>query len=402
MGKITKVEATKVANELIEKYGIGEDTKSYGNITTSLQKYTTKVGLANEIYANGKENIWFPWERTATFDDVEDSTIVSVCKPYGAVTITEKFYGTYSAEELLNFDVTNLYNHYTGVSNEMTVTAGLENPDDYTIQYTGTSATGEYFAATVTYNTSDYSKKNYEITKSWTDGNGNKTFKSVEKIYSTGEYWSSKDSVQTQKASYKNKIYTINQVESKITGINGDTKYLTTETVSDSNYRTLSNISFEYDNKNYSGNPIRVASEDTSTDSVYIEEYGKIKTAKGNMTLKCMYNQNGEIVIEKPALSNGIIETVPTQNGNDYIGTISVQNSSVGNSTHVFITPNEYGIKNPQDFIKVTEKLKTIVSSQNNEIVVCKKGELSSSKTGVTYLTPEDYVSGMSTVTDKE
>lgn len=399
MGKITKVEATKIAGELIEKYGIGETVKTYGNITTSLQKYTTKASLINEIYANGKDSIWFPWERNATFDNIEDNTILSVCKPNGTVTITEKFYGTYSVEELLNFDVTNLYNHYTGVSNEMTVSAGLENSDDYTIQYTGISSTGEEFLATVTYNTSDFSKKNYEITKSWTEGNNRKTFKSMEKIYSTGEYWSSKDSVQTQKASYKNKIYTINQVESKITGVNGDTKYLTTETVSDSNYRTLSNISFEYDNKNYSGNPIRVASEDTSTDSVYVEEYGKIKTAKGNMTLKCMYNQDGEIVIEKPALSNGIIETVPSTQGSNYIGTISVQNSTVKNLSQVVITPNETGIKNPQDFVKVAEKLKTIVSSQNNEIVVCKKGDTTASKSGFTYLTPEDYISGM---TDKE
>ncbi|MBE5819237.1 MAG: hypothetical protein E7310_00145 [Clostridiales bacterium] len=399
MGKITKAEATKIAGELIEKYGIGETVKNYGNITTSLKKYTTKASLINEIYANGKDSIWFPWERNATFDNIEDNTILSVCKPNGTVTITEKFYGTYSVEELLNFDVTNLYNHYTGVSNEMTVSAGLENSNDYTIQYTGTSATGEEFAAIVTYNTSDFSKKNYEITKSWTEGNNRKTFKSIEKIYSTGEYWSSKDSVQTQKASYKNKIYTINQVESKITGINGDTKYLTTETVSDSNYRTLSNISFEYDNKNYSGNPIRVASEDTSTDSVYVEEYGKIKTAKGNMTLKCMYNQDGEIVIEKPALSNGIIETVPNTQGSNYIGTISVQNSTVKNLSQVVITPNETGIKNPQDFVKVAEKLKTIVSSQNNEIVVCKKGDTTASKSGFTYLTPEDYISG---ITSKE
>ncbi|MBQ6991961.1 MAG: hypothetical protein IJN50_03500 [Clostridia bacterium] len=399
MGKITKAEATRIAGELIEKYGIGETVKTYGNITTSLQKYTTKASLINEIYANGKDSIWFPWERNAIFDNIEDSTILSVCKPSGTVTITEKFYGTYSVEELLDFDVTNLYNHYTGVSNEMTVSAGLENLNDYTIQYTGTSTTGEEFAATVTYNTLDFSKKNYEITKSWTEGSNKKTFKSIEKIYSTGEYWSSKDSVQTQKASYKNKIYTINQVESKITGINGDTKYLTTETVSDSNYRTLSNISFEYDNKNYSGNPIRVASEDTSTDSVYVEEYGKIKTAKGNMTLKCMYNQDGEIVIEKPTLSNGIIETVPSTQGSNYIGTISVQNSTVKNLSQVVITPNETGIKNPQDFVKVAEKLKTIVSSQNNEIVVCKKGDTTASKSGFTYLTPEDYISG---ITDKE
>lgn len=399
MGKITKAEATKIAGQLIEKYGIGETVKTYGNITTSLQKYTTKASLINEIYANGKDSIWFPWERNATFDNIEDNTILSVCKPSGTVTITEKFYGTYSVEELLDFDVTNLYNHYTGVSNEMTVNAGLENLNDYTIQYTGTSTTGEEFAATVTYNTLDFSKKNYEITKSWTEGSNKKTFKSIEKIYSTGEYWSSKDSVQTQKASYKNKIYTINQVESKITGINGDTKYLTTETVSDSNYRTLSNISFEYDNKNYSGNPIRVASEDTSTDSVYVEEYGKIKTAKGNMTLKCMYNQDGEIVIEKPTLSNGIIETVPSTQGSNYIGTISVQNSTVKNLSQVVITPNETGIKNPQDFVKVAEKLKTIVSSQNNEIVVCKKGDTTASKSGFTYLTPEDYISG---ITDKE
>lgn len=399
MGKITKAEATKIAGQLIEKYGIGETVKTYGNITTSLQKYTTKASLINEIYANGKDSIWFPWERNATFDNIEDNTILSVCKPSGTVTITEKFYGTYSVEELLDFDVTNLYNHYTGVSNEMTVNAGLENSNDYTIQYTGTSTTGEEFAATVTYNTLDFSKKNYEITKSWTEGSNKKTFKSIEKIYSTGEYWSSKDSVQTQKASYKNKIYTINQVESKITGINGDTKYLTTETVSDSNYRTLSNISFEYDNKNYSGNPIRVASEDTSTDSVYVEEYGKIKTAKGNMTLKCMYNQDGEIVIEKPTLSNGIIETVPSTQGSNYIGTISVQNSTVKNLSQVVITPNETGIKNPQDFVKVAEKLKTIVSSQNNEIVVCKKGDTTASKSGFTYLTPEDYISG---ITSKE
>lgn len=399
MGKITKAEATRIAGELIEKYGIGETVKTYGNITTSLQKYTTKASLTNEIYANGKDSIWFPWERNATFDNIEDNTILSVCKPNGIVTITEKFYGTYSVEELLNLDVTDLYNHYTGVSNEMTVSAGLENSNDYTIQYTGTSTTGEEFVATVTYNTSDFSKKNYEITKSWTEGSNKKTFKSIEKIYSTGEYWSSKDSVQTQKASYKNKIYTINQVESKITGINGDTKYLTTETVSDSNYRTLSNISFEYDNENYSGNPIRVASEDTSTDSVYIEEYGKIKTAKGNMILKCMYNQDGEIVIEKPALSNGIIETVPNTQGSNYIGTISVQNSTVKNLSQVVITPNETGIKNPQDFVKVAEKLKTIVSSQNNEIVVCKKGDSTASKSGFTYLTPEDYISG---ITSKE
>lgn len=393
MGKITKVEATKIAGELIEKFGMGDTVKDYGNITTSLQKYTTKASLINEIYANGKESIWFPWERNATFDSIEDSTILSVCNPQGNVTINEKFYGTYSVEDLLSYDVTNLYNHYIGVSNEMTVNAGLQNSNDYTIKYSGTTTDGEDFTAVVTYNTEDFSKKNYEITKSWTEGNSNKTFKSVEKIYSNGEYWSSTDSVQTQKASYKNKIYTINQVESKITGVNGDVKYLTTETVSDSNFRTLSNISFEYDNKNYSGEPIRIASEDTATDSAYIEEYGKIKTAKGKMTLKCLYNQDGDIVIEKPALSNGIIEILPTTNDSNYIGTISVKHSNVGNATHVFITPNEVGIKNPQDFIKVTEKLKTIVSSQNNEIVVCKNVNSTTSKGGVTYITPENYVS---------
>ncbi len=396
MGKITKAEATKIANELIEKYGIGETVRTYGNITVSLPKYTTKASLINEIYANGKDNVWFPWERSATFDNIEDATILSVCKPQGEVTINEKFYGTYSIDELLGSDVTDLFSHYSGVSNEMTINAGLEDANDYTIQYLGKATTGEDFVATVTYNTSDYSKKNYEITKSWSEGSNKKTYKTTEKIYSTGEYWSSKDSVQTQKASYKNKIYTINQVESKITGTNGDTKYLTTETVSDSSYRTLSNISFEYDNKNYSGNPIRVASEDNSTDSAYVEEYGKIKTAKGNMTLRCLYNQEGEIVIEKPALSNGIIETVaPTKNDN-YIGTISVQNSTVRNASQVVITPNETGIKNPQDFIKVAEKLKTIVASQNNEIIVCKKGDVSSSVNAIKYLTPEDYVSGMS------
>ena len=90
----------------------------------------------------------------------------------------------------------------------------------------------------------------------------NKEYNTTEKISSSGESWTSEDSIQTQKASYKNSIYTINQVESKVTAPNGKIKYLTTETISDNKCRTLSNTSFEYDNQNYSGNPIRVASED--------------------------------------------------------------------------------------------------------------------------------------------
>ena len=393
MGKITKAEATRLANELIQKFGICGKIKSYDNISISFPKYYTKESLINEIYANGTENIWFPWERNAKFNSIEDSTILSICNPKGEIIISEKFHGTYSIQELLDYDITNLFNHCTGVSNEMTINAGQEKANDYTIQYSGTSIDGENFLATVTYNTDDFGKKNYEISKSVAQNN-KKTFKTLEKIYSNGEHWASQNLVQTQKASYKNKIYTIDQVESKIVSTNGKEKYITTETISDSNCRTLGNTSFEYDNQNYSGNPLRVASEDVFTDSAYVEEFGKIKTAKGNMTLKCLYNNKGEIVIEKPMLSNAILGAKKIDNEVNYIGSISVQNSSVKNLSQVVITPNEEAIKNPQDFIKVTEKLKTIVSAENNEIIVCNKNKKDSNQLAE-YLTAEEYISSI-------
>ena len=410
MKKITNEYAEDLANKLLTK--INELSNEDVSITLENGKSITKDTLVQTILSNG--NIYVPIKRTIQFDNLQDETIKNVCNPVGNITMSETFNKGFTVEEFLNTDLCSLDVHCEGINNQGSVVSyGAQNYENlsnsynnkyYAVTYTGTSVDGANFSADAIYNTIDPTKKDYHIYKVTSATTTKISTEETNILTSSGSKVSSTGYITTKRLKIGNEKYSWNQYTGTIQDSFNNTLYSWKDSIEESSGRIITNAICTYDNEKYKGTPVEFIVNDFSTGSYYKEQNGIIKWATGSLSLVCKYNDNKEIVLDKPTFakteSASIVSTNLNKIDKSCIGIVSVTTNTITNSVEIIITPNFATLKKPSDISKIVEALQkwnigldsTSNSIQGNNIWInTSKGNNSFAEDG-TYIT-NNYVS---------
>ena len=410
MKKITNEYAENLADKLLSKI----NELSNENVTFTLENGAsiTKKSLVQTILSN--KNIYVPIKRTIQFDNLQDETIKNICKPVGEITMTETFNKGFSVEELLNTDLSSLDVHCEGINNEGSVVSyGATNYENlsnsntnkyYAVTYTGTTVDGTNFSADAIYNTIDPTKKDYHIYKISSATSTKISTEETNILTSSGVKVSSNGCITTKRLKIGDEKYSWNQYKGTIQDSFNNTLYSWKDSIEESSGRIITNAICTYDNEKCKGTPVEFIVNDFSTGSYYKEENGIIKCATGSLSLVCKYDENKEIVLDKPTFAKTESASIVSSNLNKIdkscVGIVSVTTNTITNSVEIVITPNFASLKKSSDISKIVEALQkwnigldsTSNSIQGNNIWVnTSKGNNSFDEDG-TYIT-NNYVS---------
>ena len=371
MKKITKEYAEDLAEKLLEKIN-GISSNSDVNIVLENTSSFTKASLVKTILAN--DNIYLPFKRTIQFDNLQDETVKNICNPTGSITMTENFNKGYSAEELLNTDLSSLDVHCEGVNSKGSVSYAVpcvsdsdvvspNNSNYYAVTYTGKSSDGADFCANAIYNSTDSSKREYYISKTTLNNSPRSTTKQTNVVTSTGSNINSNGFNTSKTIKIGDEKYSWNHYEGTSKSDSGnDTWYSWEDSIAENSGRIITNATCTYNNSGYIGTPVQFSVNDFSTGSTYKEENGIIKSATGCLSVVCKYGKGGAIVLEKPTFAKQESASIVSKNlekiDENCIGLISVTTNSITNSQEVVITPNFANLKKSSDVSKIVEALK--------------------------------------------
>ena len=379
MKAITKAEAESLADKLLEKIN-GISNNSDVNIVIENGASLTKASLVKTILAN--ENIYIPFQRSIQFDNLQDETVKSICSPEGSITMTETFNKGYSAEELLNIDLSSLDVHCEGVNSNRAVAYGVPTALDsnivpssskyYAVTYTGKSIDGNEFSANAVYNAIDPTKKEYYITKAEPKSSPRSTTKKSNVVTSIGNQIKSNGMNTSKSIKIGAEKYSWNHYEGVINNSSNDGElYSWEDSITENSGRIITNATCIYNNANYEGIPTQFLVNDFSTGSTYKEENGIVKLANGSLSIVCKYGKSGIVTLEKPSYvkpeSANIVSTNLSRIDSDCIGLVSVSTNSITGTEEVVITPNFASLKSKSDVSKIVDALKkwNIGSSSN-------------------------------------
>lgn len=376
MGKVTKKYAEELADQILEK--INGVANSGGDINITLQNGVnfSKDALVNTILEDN--NIYVPFKRTIQFENLQDETVRSICKPLGEITMTETFNKGYKAEELLQTNLASLDVHCEGISagTEGTVSYGVpytnlasgieevsaNNGKDYAVTYTGKGIDGTEFSANAIYNTKDPSKKEYYISKVASSETLGKEKQEKNVVTSSGISISSTGYNTTQAITVGENNYLWNHFEGTIENGQNNKLYSWEDSIKEDSGRLISSAVCKYNNADYAGVPVEFAVNDFSTGSIYKEENGVIKAATGSLSIVCKYNSKGNIILEKPTFAKKEAASIVNANlgkiGKECVAVVSISTNQLTNVEEVVITPNFSAIKQSQDVLKIVEALK--------------------------------------------
>ena len=367
MKAITKAYAESLADKLLEKInGISENNDV--NIVLENASLLTKDALVKTILAN--ENIYIPFKRSIQFDNLQDETVKNICNPEGSITMTETFNKGYSAEELLNIDLSSLDVHCEGVVSNGSVSYGVpyENVSSnigkyYAVTYTGKSSDGNEFSANAVYNSIDPTKKEYYITKNASKTSPRSTTKKSNVVTSIGNTIKSNGLNTSKSIKIGSEKYSWNHYEGVINNpTSNDPWYSWEDSISENSGRIITNATCIYNNASYEGIPAQFMVNDFSTGSTYKEENGVVKSATGSLSIVCKYGKGGIVTLEKPSYSKpesaNIVSSNLSKIDADCIGLVSVSTNAITNSEEIVITPNFASLKSKSDVSKIVDALK--------------------------------------------
>ena len=385
MKNLTKEYAENLADKLLAKFnGISNNSDISFEIENA--SYITKDALVKTILAN--ENIYIPFKRSIQFDNLQDETVKNICSPTGAITMTETFNKGYSAEELLDIDLSSLDVHCEGVVSNGSVAYSVplneENQDVlssntgkyYAVTYTGKSTDGNDFCANAVYNTIDPTKKEYYITKATSKYSPRSTTKHSNVVTSIGNTIKSNGINTSKSIKVGEEKYSWNHYEGITNNPTGnETWYSWEDSISENSGRIITNATCTYNNSDYVGTPIQFTVNDFSTGSTYKEENGIIKSANGSLSIVCKYGKSGIVTLEKPTFSKSqsanIVSTNLSKIGTNCIGLVSVSTNSITGTEEIVITPNFASLKSKSDVSKIVDALKKCnIGSNSNDASV--------------------------------
>ncbi len=374
MKKITKEYAESLADQILAKFNNQSTLNNQVDISLENWDNLTKETLVQTILSN--DNIYVPFKRTIQFENIQDETVKNICNPIGEITMTETFNKGYTAEELLNTDLTSLDVHCEGINSKGYVSyatsldsVGTSSDANkyYAVTYTGTSTDGENFSAKAIYNSVNPTQKEYYISK----GESTSKHKS-NTITSLGSSIKSTGLTSSKSVKIGDSEYTWNHYEgtsladtyemTKASSItNNSSLYSWKDSIAEKTGRIVISATCSYTNSDYTGVPVEFTVNDFSTGSLYKEENGVVKSATGSLSIVCKYNTDGNVTLEKPsyakAESANIISTNLSKIDNTCIGVVSVTTNSIENSEEIVITPNYTTLKSASDITKIVSAL---------------------------------------------